>query len=96
MSFSATVYNVINMSFSSTVSNAINMSFSATCFARRQIPGAVGSGGHLGLLGTEEKVEDVLGLNLHAMISQLVSAVQAQAAEINELKAEVDELRAGA
>lgn len=61
-----------------------------------KIPGAVGSGGHLGLLGTEEKVEDLLGLDVHAMLSQLVSAVQAQAKEINKLKEEVEELRAGA
>ena len=54
---------------------------------------AVGSGGHLTLLGTDEKVENLQSLSLHAMLANLVAAVQAQAGEIDKLKAEIKELK---
>mmetsp|Transcript_15877 Transcript_15877/g.32625 ORF Transcript_15877/g.32625 Transcript_15877/m.32625 type:complete len:85 (-) Transcript_15877:22-276(-) len=58
------------------------------------LPEAVGSGTSLKLGESEEVIiNDVQGLDMHAMITNLVAAVQAQQQQIEDLKGEVKALK---
>ncbi|GMH98267.1 hypothetical protein TrVE_jg6129 [Triparma verrucosa] len=55
------------------------------------MPEAVSSGTSMKLVGSDESIDNVVGLNVHAMLANLVGGMQAQAREIEELKALVKE-----